>query len=128
MFVNMFISIGICKIKYIDQCLPALYNNKTYLVFWKTILYCNEIVALLFLYFNSVSAYYDAKMLCPQADFVNLWTFDFRTPKRSKPQADYTAPLYYMYDRNPHQNADAHVKWWKENGCDRKSLNMVPFN
>lgn len=75
-----------------------------------------------------VSAYYDAKMLCPQADFVNLWTFDFRTPKRSKPQADYTAPLYYMYDRNPHQNADAHVKWWKENGCDRKSLDMVPFD
>jgi len=72
----------------------------------------------------NASAYYDARNLCPQLDMVNLWTFDFRTPKRFKPQADYSAPLYYMYDRNPQQNADFHVKWWMENGCDASKINL----
>ncbi|KAG8288178.1 hypothetical protein J6590_023543 [Homalodisca vitripennis] len=72
----------------------------------------------------NATAYYDVRNLAPQVDFVNLWTFDFRTPKRSKVQADYSAPLYYMYDRNPQQNADAHVTWWTSNGCDPSKLNL----
>lgn len=65
-------------------------------------------------------AYYDVRSLTPYVDFINLWTFDFRTPKRTKTQADYSAPLHYMYDRNPQQNVNAVVRWWLEQGAERK--------
>lgn len=61
--------------------------------------------------------YFDVHNFINYVDLVNLWTFDFRTPKRVKAQADYAHPLFYVYDRNPHQNAEAHVKWWMEQGA-----------
>lgn len=66
--------------------------------------------------------YYDVKALVPYFDMINLWTVDFRTPKRSPQQADLSAPLYYIYDRNPQQNVDAVVRWWIEQGADGKFI------
>ncbi|XP_075214662.1 chitinase-like protein EN03 [Lycorma delicatula] len=64
------------------------------------------------------SLYYDVKAITPYLDMINLWTVDFRTPKRTPQQADYSAPLYYIYDRNPQQNVDANVRWWIDQGAD----------
>lgn len=66
------------------------------------------------------TAYFDVSNFIPHVDFVNLWSFDFRTPKRTKKLADYAHPMYYVYDRDPHQNVDAHVKWWLERGTPCK--------
>uniref|UniRef100_A0A1B6D586 GH18 domain-containing protein n=1 Tax=Clastoptera arizonana TaxID=38151 RepID=A0A1B6D586_9HEMI len=73
----------------------------------------------------NASDYFDVHNFINSVDLVNLWTFDFRTPKRVKAQADYAHPLYYVYDRNSYQNVDAHVKWWLEQGAPANKLTLA---
>ncbi|XP_039299774.1 chitinase-like protein EN03 [Nilaparvata lugens] len=82
----------------------------------------NKIMTLGVLPHVNSTVYYDVKDILPYLEFINLWTVDFRTPKRTSDQADYAAPLYYQYDRKPHQNIDSTVRWWKEQGAEPHKL------
>ncbi|XP_037927565.1 chitinase-like protein Idgf3 [Teleopsis dalmanni] len=60
------------------------------------------------------SWYYNAPALVNNLDYVNLAAFDFLTPERNPEEADFTAPLYELYDQNrlPHLNINFQVENW----------------
>ncbi len=45
-------------------------------------------------------------------EHIHLMTLDYRTPERTKSEADYSAPLQLIKDRVPEQNVEATVNWW----------------
>ncbi|XP_037823626.1 chitinase-like protein Idgf2 [Lucilia sericata] len=63
--------------------------------------------------------YFDVPAVSSLVDYVNLAAFDFLTPERNPQEADFTAPLYELYDQNrlPHYNADYQVSYWLQNQC-----------
>nr|UWY63829.1 chitinase-like protein Idgf1 [Sarcophaga peregrina] len=63
--------------------------------------------------------YFNVPVVSNFVDFVNLAAFDFLTPDRNPEEADYTAPLYELYDQNrlPHYNADYQVNYWLQHQC-----------
>jgi len=60
------------------------------------------------------SWYYDGPALINNLDYVNLAAFDWLTPQRNPQEADYTAPLYELYeqDRLGHYNLNYQVEYW----------------
>lgn len=62
----------------------------------------------------------DVRSLMPYVDMVNLWTVDYRTPERSPLKADFVHPLVFLYPRLPHQNVEAVIRHWLDNGAERK--------
>nr|QFZ95576.1 imaginal disc growth factor [Hepialus humuli] len=61
--------------------------------------------------------YYDVSAIINHLDFVNLEGFDFYTPERNPSEADYTAPLYEAYERNPGNNINHLTQYWLTNGA-----------
>lgn len=57
-------------------------------------------------------------------DFVNLATFDFQTPERDPKVADYPAPLYDLYERDPTQNIHYQVQYWLTNNAPAHKINI----
>ncbi|XP_014277586.1 chitinase-like protein EN03 isoform X1 [Halyomorpha halys] len=84
----------------------------------------NKILSIGLLPHVNSTTYMDVRSLMPHVDFVNLWTVDFRTPERSPEKADYVHPLGFLYPRLPHQNVDAVVRHWLENGAEPNKLNL----
>uniref|UniRef100_A0A0K8UBC0 Chitinase-like protein Idgf3 n=1 Tax=Bactrocera latifrons TaxID=174628 RepID=A0A0K8UBC0_BACLA len=60
------------------------------------------------------SWYFDAPAIADSLDLINLAAFDFLTPERNPEEADYSAPLYELYDQNrlPHYNVNFQVENW----------------
>jgi len=56
-------------------------------------------------------AYWDVREIAPYVDAINIQAFDYLTPesKITPEVADYSAPLYATYDRNPTFNIDYQV-------------------
>ncbi|XP_073826304.1 chitinase-like protein Idgf1 isoform X2 [Musca autumnalis] len=74
----------------------------------------------------NVSDYYDVAEIHKYFKFINLFAFDFNTPERDPSRADYSAPLYFNPEekRLPYANADFQVKYWLQQGCPSKKLNL----
>ncbi|XP_073822303.1 chitinase-like protein Idgf1 [Musca autumnalis] len=72
------------------------------------------------------SDYYDVAEIHKHFKFINLFAFDFNTPERSPSKADYSAPLYFNPHQNrlPYANADFQIKYWLQQGCPAKKLNL----
>ncbi|XP_073826298.1 imaginal disc growth factor 2 [Musca autumnalis] len=70
------------------------------------------------------SWYFDVPAVSGFADLINIAAFDFLTPERNPEEADYTAPLYELYDQNRlgHYNADFQMAYWLHNQCPPKKL------
>ncbi|XP_061400487.1 chitinase-like protein Idgf2 [Musca vetustissima] len=70
------------------------------------------------------SYYFDVPAVSGFADLINIAAFDFLTPERNPEEADYTAPLYELYDQNrlPHYNADFQVAYWLDHHCPPQKL------
>lgn len=68
--------------------------------------------------------FFDIPAIVNYLDFVNLAAFDFYTPERNPEQADLTAPLYEMVDRDPQSNVDYQVKYWLQNHCPASKINV----
>lgn len=66
--------------------------------------------------------YWDVREVSPYLDAIHLQAFDFLTPesKITPEVADYSAPLFATYDRNPTFNVDYQVRWFLDNGAPRK--------
>ncbi|MCY5962241.1 glycosyl hydrolase family 18 protein, partial [Salmonella enterica subsp. enterica serovar 1,4,[5],12:i:-] len=84
----------------------------------------NKILTIGVLPHVNSTTYMDVRSIMPFVDMVNLWTVDFRTPDRSPDKADYAHPLTYMYPRLPHQNTEAVVRHWLDNGAEPAKLNL----
>ncbi|KAK6621432.1 hypothetical protein RUM44_001239 [Polyplax serrata] len=63
---------------------------------------------------TNYSIYYDAKEISQYLDAIHLFSFDFLTSntKISPEVADYPAPLYPSYDRNPEFTVDFMTTWF----------------
>ncbi|XP_067625309.1 chitinase-like protein Idgf2 [Eurosta solidaginis] len=70
--------------------------------------------------------YFDIPALISNLDFVTLATFDFLTPERNPNEADFTAPLYELYDQDrlPHLNVNFQVEYWLAQQCPASKLNV----
>ncbi|XP_061400485.1 chitinase-like protein Idgf2 [Musca vetustissima] len=70
------------------------------------------------------SLYFDVPAVSDFADLINIAAFDFLTPERNPEEADYTAPLFELYDqkRFSHNNADFQVAYWLDNDCPPRKL------
>ncbi|XP_065358088.1 chitinase-like protein Idgf1 [Calliphora vicina] len=70
--------------------------------------------------------YFDIFKIHKNFEFINLFAFDFLTPKRNPEEADYTAPIYFKNDANrlPHYNIEYQVNHWIQNGCPANKLNL----
>nr|QFZ95589.1 imaginal disc growth factor [Micropterix calthella] len=66
---------------------------------------------------TNTTVYHDVPALIYNLDYVILDGFDFTTPDRNPDEADYSAPLYELRDRNPQSNLDFLVKYWLRNGA-----------
>ncbi|XP_066904777.1 chitinase-like protein EN03 [Halyomorpha halys] len=84
----------------------------------------NRILSLAVLPHINATAYFDVRSLIPYVDMVNLWTVDFKTPDRTPDLADYVHPLTYAKPRLEHQNAEAIVRHWLNNGAEPHKLNI----
>ncbi|XP_077292745.1 chitinase-like protein EN03 [Arctopsyche grandis] len=62
------------------------------------------------------SLYFDTHGLMTNLDYVILDGFDYNTPERNPKEADYTAPLYDLLERNPELNINFLVSYWLKNG------------
>ncbi|KAL0270126.1 UNVERIFIED_CONTAM: hypothetical protein PYX00_007630 [Menopon gallinae] len=73
---------------------------------------------------TNYSIYFDPKEQGPYLDAVHLFAFDFLTAERKiTPEvADYPAPLYASYDRNPDFNVDHMVTWFINNSMPANKL------
>ncbi|GAB0099582.1 Imaginal disc growth factor [Sergentomyia squamirostris] len=58
------------------------------------------------------SVYFDIPAIINNLDFVVLGAYDFQTPDRNPKEADFTAPLYELPERNPESNVNYQVQWW----------------
>ncbi|CAH0402156.1 unnamed protein product [Chilo suppressalis] len=68
------------------------------------------------------SVYFDVPSIINLVDFVNINAYDYFTPERNPKEADYTSPLYTPQNRNPLQNADAEIAYWKQHGAPTTKL------
>ena len=68
--------------------------------------------------------FFDIPAIINYLDFVNLAAFDFHTPERNPEQADLTAPLQELSERDPQNNVDFHVKYWLNNHCPASKINV----
>ncbi|CAK9826483.1 Chitinase-like protein Idgf4 [Anthophora retusa] len=62
------------------------------------------------------SIYYDPRLLSTSIDAVHLFAFNQKTPERNPLEADYPAPIYESYGREPHDNVHASMGYWLDNG------------
>nr|WIM01400.1 imaginal disc growth factor [Limnephilus flavicornis] len=62
------------------------------------------------------SLFFDVHAIMNSLDFVILDGFDYQTPERNPKEADYTAPLYDLLERNSQHNVNSLVQWWLKNG------------
>ncbi|XP_057656369.1 chitinase-like protein Idgf4 [Diorhabda carinulata] len=69
------------------------------------------------------TVYFDVRQLAPHLDFVTLQNFDFYTPERNPYEADYTSPLYKIFDRKDDENGDYQVTYWMTNGMPANKIN-----
>lgn len=60
--------------------------------------------------------YFDGPSIKDFVEQFHLMTHDYRTPERVEDEADYAAPIHYVYNRVGEQNIEADVKWWLEHG------------
>jgi len=67
-------------------------------------------------------AYFDVPNLKDSVDHITLMTYDLRTPERVPSEADYTAPLQYVYNRDENQNVEAITSWWLKQGLPAQQL------
>ena len=72
------------------------------------------------------SWYFDVPAISHNLDFVTLAAFDFLTPERNPEEADFSAPLYELYDKNrlPQYNANFQVDYWLQNLCPANKINL----
>ncbi|XP_067005025.1 chitinase-like protein EN03 [Anabrus simplex] len=70
------------------------------------------------------SLYYEAKEIPKYVDFINLMTFDFKTPERNSDEADYPAALYPGGGRDAESTADGNIRWWLEQGVSGSKIIM----
>ncbi|XP_050510387.1 chitinase-like protein Idgf4 isoform X1 [Diabrotica virgifera virgifera] len=68
------------------------------------------------------TVYYDPRALAPHLDFVTLQNFDFYTPERNPKEADYSSPLYKIFDRKDDENGDFQVMYWLNNGMPANKI------
>ncbi|XP_026688874.1 chitinase-like protein EN03 [Diaphorina citri] len=68
------------------------------------------------------TVYFDVPSITQHLDMITLHAYDFRTPQRNPKEADYSAPLHFVYGRVPHQNANAMVRWFIEHGVELQKL------
>ena len=53
--------------------------------------------------------YFDIPAMIHYVDWLSIAAFDQQTPERNKKEADFTAPLYPLSERNPELNIDYQV-------------------
>nr|QFZ95573.1 imaginal disc growth factor [Hydropsyche angustipennis] len=68
------------------------------------------------------SLYFDTHAIMNNLDYVILDGYDYNTPMRNPKEADYTAPLYELLERNPELNINFLVTWWLKNGFPNSKL------
>ncbi|XP_013099261.1 chitinase-like protein Idgf2 isoform X3 [Stomoxys calcitrans] len=70
------------------------------------------------------SWYFDVPAVSSFVDYINIAAFDFLTPERNPEEADFTAPLYELYEQNrlPHYNADFQIAYWLQQTCPANKL------
>ncbi|XP_037928025.1 chitinase-like protein Idgf5 [Teleopsis dalmanni] len=66
----------------------------------------------------------DIPSVIEYVNFVNLCTFDFQTPERDPKIADYSAPLYEMYERDPTHNIEYNVQFWLNRTTQAHKINV----
>lgn len=73
---------------------------------------------------TNYTTYWDVREVSPYLDAIHLQAFDFLTPesKITPEVADYSAPLFATYDRNPTFNVDYQVRWFLDNGAPPNKL------
>ncbi|XP_014205673.1 chitinase-like protein Idgf4 [Copidosoma floridanum] len=76
----------------------------------------NKALTLTVLPHINSSIYYDARNIVSNLDAIHLFAFDETNPERSPKKADYPAPIYESYGREPSDNVDAQTRYWSENG------------
>lgn len=73
---------------------------------------------------TNYTLYWDVKEIAPYLDAIHLHAFDFLTAesKITPEVADYPAPLYATYDRNPEFNVDYEVTWFLNQSAPANKL------
>lgn len=74
----------------------------------------SKILTLSILPHVNCEAYYDPPALEHLVDHVHLMTLDYKTPERDEEEADFSAPMQFVYGREAEDNVEASVKWWKD--------------
>ena len=62
--------------------------------------------------FKSSAVFVDVPNVINNLDFVQLAAYDFLTPARNPNEADFTAPIYELNERNSEHNINAVVTYW----------------
>lgn len=70
------------------------------------------------------AVFYDVPALIPNVDLINLGAFDFQSWNRNPYEADYSAPIYELHERNPYNNVNAQVNLWTAAANDRTKINV----
>lgn len=60
-------------------------------------------------------------------EHVHLMTLDYKTPEKNEEEGDFSAPMQYVYGREPEDNVEASVKWWKDNQFPGKRTIIRPM-
>lgn len=70
----------------------------------------------------NASVYLDVKSLIPSVDFVNLFSFDKKTPTRNPTEADISSPIVENFGGVADDSIVKDVKYWIDNGAPAHKL------